>query len=80
MTNSLAYHLDVRYHGILRPGGSAEEHEKQLREQGIQYVVIWGDPAGYPFLESARELPADAFKQARLGRVPRLFALPAALR
>jgi len=80
MTNSLAFHLDARYHGILRPGGSAEEHEKQLREQGIHYVVIWGDPAGYPFLESARELPADAFKQARLGRVPRLFALPAALR
>jgi hypothetical protein len=78
VTNCIAYHLDARYYGMLRAGGSAEEHERQLREQGIQYLMIWGDPADYPFLKSARELPEKSFTEAGLSRIPRLFALPTA--
>ena len=78
MTNCIAFQLGARYHGILRPDGSAEEHERQLREQGIQYLMIWGDPSRYPFLKSAHELPEEPFKAARFHRVPRVFALPTA--
>ena len=75
ISNSLAYHLGAHYHGLLRPGGTNDEHERQLREQHVGYVLIWGDPAAHPFLASARELPSQPFVEARLGQVPRLFML-----
>lgn len=77
ITNSIAYHLDARYYGILRPDASAEEQERQLRQYRIRYLLLWGDPARYPFLASGREVPVGQVGGAVSPRWPRVFELPA---
>jgi hypothetical protein len=77
ITNSIAYHLDARYYGRLRPDASADEQEQQLREYDIQYLVLWGDPSQYPFLTSSRELPIVQVAGSHHPRWPRIFELPA---
>ena len=79
MTNSIAFHLDAQYYGLLRPDASAEEQERQLREHQIRYLLVWDDPARYPFLTSGREVPAEPIAGWPQGRWPHIFELPASL-
>ena len=77
ITNSIAYHLDAQYYGILRPDASADEQERQLRDYRIQYLLLWGDTVRYPFLASGREVPVEQIGGAGHARWPRIFELPA---
>jgi hypothetical protein len=76
ITNSIAFHLDARYYGLLRPDASAEEQEQQLREHHIRYLLVWGDPARYPFLASGREVPNERVAAWPHERWPHVFELP----
>jgi hypothetical protein len=75
ITNSIAFHLDARYYGLLRPDASAEEQQQQLRQHRIDYLLVWGDPAWCPFLKSAREVPIDHVAGGPQTRWPRVFKL-----
>jgi hypothetical protein len=77
VTNNIAFHLDARYYGLLRPNASAEEQERQLREHRIRYLFVWGDPSRYPFLTSCREVPAEFPGIGRYGYDLRVFSLRA---
>ena len=76
ITNSIAFHLNARYYGLLRTDCSAEEQESQLREHRIQYLMLWGDPSQYPFLASDREVLIEPVSGLRRARLPRMFELP----
>ena len=76
LTNSIAYHLDARYYGMLPSDASADEAERQLRQHRIEYLVVWGDPGRFPMLASAKEVPVDIAGDRRLSRVPRVFMVP----
>ena len=76
ITNSIAFHLNARYYGLLRTDCSTEEQESQLREHRIQYLMLWGDPSQYPFLASGREVPIEPVSGLRRARLPRMFELP----
>ena len=76
ITNSIAFHLNARYYGLLRTDCSAEEQESQLREHRIQYLMLWGDPSQYPFLASGREVLIEPVSGLRRARLPRMFELP----
>jgi hypothetical protein len=76
ITNSIAFHLDARYYGLLRPDASADEQERQLLEHHIRYLLVWGDPARYPFLTSGREVPTEPVAGWPLERWPHVFELP----
>jgi len=76
ITNSIAFHLDARYYGLLRPDASAEEQERQLREHQIRYLLVWDDPARYPFLTSGREVPTVPIAGWPHKQWPHLFELP----
>ena len=76
ITNSIAFHLDARYYGLLRPDASAEEPEHQLREPHIRDLRVWGDPARYPFLTSGREVPTEPLAGWPHERWPHVFELP----
>jgi len=75
LTNSIIFHYGGRYYGMLRGDSSAAEQEQQLREHRVQYLLVWGDPARYPFLELASEVPVGQVSGLRLARVPRVFEL-----
>jgi hypothetical protein len=75
ITNSIAFHLDARYYGLLRPDASAEEQQQQLRQHRIEYLLVWGDPAWCPFLESAREVTINHVAGGPQARWPRVFKL-----
>lgn len=77
ITNSIAFHLDARYYGLLRPQASAQEQQQQLRQYRIEYLLVWGDPAWCPFLESAREVPINQVAGGPQTRWPRVFKLEA---
>jgi hypothetical protein len=77
ITNSIAFHLDARYYGLLRPDASAEEQQQQLRQHRIEYLLVWGNPAWCPFLESAREVPINHVAGGPQARWPRVFKLKA---
>jgi len=77
ITNSIAFHLDAQYYGLLRPGASAKDQEQQLREHHIRYLLVWGDPARYPFLASGREVPTEPVAGWPHERWPHIFELPA---
>ena len=77
ITNSIAFHLDARYYGLLRPHASAQEQQQQLRQYRIEYLLVWGDPAWCPFLESAREVPINQVAGGPQARWPRVFKLEA---
>ena len=77
ITNSIAFHLDARYYGLLRPQASAQEQQQQLRQYRIEYLLVWGDPAWCPFLESAREVPINQVAGGPQARWPRVFKLEA---
>ena len=77
ITNSIAFHLDARYYGLLRPQASAQEQQQQLRPYRIEYLLVWGDPAWCPFLESAREVPINQVAGGPQARWPRVFKLEA---
>ena len=77
ITNSIAFHLDARYYGLLRPDASAEEQQQQLRQHRIQSLLVWGDPAWCPFLKSAREVSVERVGAASYARWPRIYELPA---
>ena len=77
ITNSIAFHLDARYYGLLRPDASAEEQQQQLRQHRIEYLLVWGDPAWCPFLKSAREVPINHVAGGPQTRWPRVFKLKA---
>ena len=77
ITNSIAFHLDARYYGLLRPKASAKEQEQQLREHHIRYLLVWGDPSRYPFLASVREVPTEPVAGWPHARWPHVFELPA---
>jgi hypothetical protein len=77
ITNSIAFHLDARYYGLLRPDASAAEQLQQLRQHRIEYLLVWGDPAWCPFLKSAREVPIDHVAGGLQARWPRVFKLKA---
>ena len=77
ITNSIAFHLDARYYGLLRPDASAQEQQQQLRQYRIEYLLVWGDPAWCPFLESAREVPINQVAGGPQARWPRVFKLEA---
>ena len=77
ITNSIAFHLDARYFGLLRPDASAAEQLQQLRQHRIEYLLVWGDPAWCPFLKSAREVPIDHVAGGPQARWPRVFKLKA---
>jgi hypothetical protein len=76
ITNSIAFHLDARYYGLLRPDASAEEQERQLREHQVRYLLVWDDPARYPFLTSGREVPTVPIAGWPHKQWPHLFELP----
>jgi hypothetical protein len=46
----LAFHRGWRYYGEPRPGITAEGLEADLRSHGIEYFLVWGDPAGNPLV------------------------------
>jgi hypothetical protein len=77
ITNSIAFHLDAPYYGLLRPGASAEDQERQLREHHIRYLLVWGDPARYPFLTFAREVSIAPVGGWPHERWPHIYELPA---
>ena len=77
ITNSIAFHLDARYDGLLRPHASAQEQQQQLRQYRIEYLLVWGDPAWCPFLGSAREVPINQVAGGPQARWPRVFQLEA---
>ena len=77
ITNSIAFHLDARYYGLLRPDASAAEQLQQLRQHRIEYLLVWGDPAWCPFLKSAREVSIDHVAGGPQARWPRVFKLKA---
>ena len=77
ITNSIAFHLDARYYGLLRPDASAQEQQQQLRQHRIEYLLVWGDPTWCPFLESAREVPINHVAGGPQTRWPRVFKLEA---
>jgi len=77
ITNSIAYHLDARYYGVLPSRANVSEQERQLRQHRIAYLVVWGDPGRFPVLASAREVPLDVAGDRRFDRVPRVYAVPA---
>ena len=76
ITNSIAFHLNARYYGLLRTDCSADKQESQLREHRIQYLMLWGDPSQYPFLASDREVSIEPVSGLRRARLPRMFELP----
>ena len=76
ITNSIAFHLDARYYGLLRPDASAEEQDRQLREHQIRYLLVWDDPARYPFLASGREVPTAPIAGWPHKQWPHVFELP----
>jgi hypothetical protein len=78
LTNSIIFHYGGRYYGMLRGDSSAAEQEQQLREHRVHYLLVWGDPARYPFLELASEVPVGQVSGPGLARVPRLFELTTA--
>jgi hypothetical protein len=75
ITNSIAFHLDARYYGLLRPDASAEEQKQQLRQHRIEYLLVWGDPAWCPFLKSAREVTINRVAGGPQVQWPRVFKL-----
>lgn len=78
ITNSIAFHLDAQYYGLLRPDASAEEQQQQLQQHRIEYLLVWGDPTWCPFLKSAREVPINHVAGGPQARWPRVFKLKAA--
>lgn len=76
LTNSIAYHLDAKYYGMLPSDASADEVERQLRQHRIEYLVVWGDPGRFPMLASADEVPVDVAGDRRVNPVPRVFRVP----
>jgi hypothetical protein len=77
ITSSIAFHLDARYYGLLRPDASAKEQQQQLQQHRIDYLLVWGDPAWCPFLKSAREVPIERVGASMYARWPRAFQLEA---
>lgn len=77
ITSSVAFHLDARYYGLLRPDASAEEQQQQLRQHRIDYLLVWGDPARCPFLKSAHEVQINHVAGGPQTRWPRVFELRA---
>ena len=73
ITNSIAYHLGCRYHGMMRSGMPAEEQAALLADQQIEAFLVWGDPDQHPMLRNARELPL----YVAASRQPRVFLLRA---
>ena len=76
ITNNIAFHLDARYYGLLRPDAGAEEQERQLREHHIRYLLVWGDPTRYPFLTVAREVSIAPVGGWPHERWPHIYELP----
>ena len=46
----VAFHGGWRYLGEPRPGAAPEAIEDDLRRHGIEYFLVWGDPAALPFV------------------------------
>jgi hypothetical protein len=46
----VAFHAGWRYYGEPRPGATPDEVEADLRGHGIEYFLVWGDPARQPLV------------------------------
>lgn len=57
ISNSIAYHLGCRYHGMAAPGMPAETEAGLLGEQQVGVFFAWEDPDRHAVLRTARELP-----------------------
>jgi hypothetical protein len=62
----LAFLLDLRYHGEVKPRGSNAEIEAQLKEHEIEYFWVWGDPNRFAFLRTREPLPFNQIPNLRI--------------
>ncbi|MFM7290283.1 MAG: hypothetical protein ACKO6B_03510 [Planctomycetia bacterium] len=56
ISNSIAYHLRCRYHGMASAGMPADEEAGLLAEQKVGVFFVWGDPGRHAVLRTARPL------------------------
>jgi hypothetical protein len=53
----LAWYGDLAYYGILGPGASPGRLEEEIRENGVDYFLLWTrDKKAYPFLRGRSEI------------------------
>jgi hypothetical protein len=57
ISNSIAYHLRCRYHGMAPAGMPADEEAGLLAEQQVAVFFAWDDPDRHAVLRTARPLP-----------------------